>query len=336
MGGSDAHGEVRVVRIARVMLQCARADPSLVDRQCPPHGVTAAADLCKAGVPEVGLINRPERLSASGSPFGRSVQIAIGHKRRATSPGGSRDTGSRQHLPFVRYVVPAACTTAVLLGLVAMMPPDSHRRTPAPTEVAVAARPPEIDGSATLTALRTRIAQEEQQIARLIAERDGLRAQISALSAEVAGAIDATQRLAASNRQAARSAAAAQDIAPATLPTPPPQLSDASVTPGQARSIARNQPRTEPASKPSHEMSGLSRQLLLARAALVSGDRLGARSMIKQAQTLMVFEPAGVGPAHAGAVAAQISQTLMMLSDQNDGRALQHLNQALMAVAPAS
>jgi hypothetical protein len=53
---------------------------------------------------------------------------------------------------------------------------------------------------------------------------------------------------------------------------------------------------------------------------------------MKEAQTLIVFRPGDALLARSSLASSQISQALMMLSDGNDKRALDHLDQALTAI----
>ena len=58
--------------------------------------------------------------------------------------------------------------------------------------------------------------------------------------------------------------------------------------------------------------------------------------MLKEAQTLILFEPSRAPPAGASEAVAVLTQALMMLSAGNDAGALGYLNEALTAVPPVS
>jgi len=65
---------------------------------------------------------------------------------------------------------------------------------------------------------------------------------------------------------------------------------------------------------------------------LVNKDQRAARGLMEEAQTSIVFQPVSIPPHRASAAASQITEALAMLSDGNEARALQCINQAIAAV----
>ena len=165
------------------------------------------------------------------------------------------------------------------------------------------------------------------------AAADDQRSKMAALPVPVPVAV-AVSRPAITDQQIPQHREIAQRAAPMT---PPASHRRDTIANRMERPAAREQ-TAHASSLPQapREMSNISLQLLQARSALESGDTYGARRMMKEAQTLILFEPSSAPAARAGGAVAVLTQALMMLSSGDGARALGYLNQALSAVQQIS
>jgi hypothetical protein len=237
----------------------------------------------------------------------------------------------RQLLPVLLYGAPSGCVAIVLIGLVALMSTELYQTTHLLGGAAGVA------GSATATNLEAVSAVVQSKVASEAgvvvppATADDQSSKIAALPVPVAVAVS---RPVITDQQIAQHREIAQRAVPMTPPAP--HRRDA-IANRMERPAAREQmARASSLPQAPRQMSGISLQLLQARSALESGDTYGARRMMKEAQTLILFEPSSAPPARASGAVAVLTQALMMLSSGDGARALGYLEQALNAVQQVS
>lgn len=313
----DAPGEPTVVKLAHSILECAKRNPSLIDRNLGPDAFPSAARIVNDLV-QAAMASQPHHAEIGPLPGPRS--------RPASMPPAWVRSQPRQRVSVARYIVPAACVVAGLLSLVAILTPAPRQSAPMPTQAAEVAV---IDDQAVLAELQRESARNAAEVAQLTRERDDLRAKVAALSAETA---EAARPLTESPEQPAPPVEVTQQVGSAAPPVLEPRHSDTAHNHPLRPAAQEPKLHTAPMPQAEYAMSSISRQLLQARAALANGDRQGARGMMKEAQTQIVFQPGKASPAHASVAASQISQALMMLTNGNDERALGYLDQALTAI----
>jgi hypothetical protein len=239
----------------------------------------------------------------------------------------------RQLLPVVLYGAPSGCVAVVLIGLVALMATElqqTARLLDGAAEVAGSATATNLD--AVSAVVQSKVASEAGMVVPPAAA-DDQRSKMAALPVPVPVAVT-VRRPAITDQQIPQHRETAQR---AVLMAPPvPHRRDA-IANRMERPAAREQ-TAHASSLPqaSREMSNISLQLLQARSALESGDTYGARRMMKEAQTLILFEPSSAPAARASGAVAVLTQALMMLSSGDGARALGYLNQALSAVQQVS